>query len=356
MNPTISDQTNPQNNIKLPVLKLLQYTVLIAAILYFGKTLFVPLSFAILISCILYPICSWMEKKGIPRSLSIGLALGILVLLIAGIVYLLFKQIVSFSHEWSELKLKLVEALNNLTSFLIRNLNVSLDQQKKWLEKITDNMGSHLFSFAQNAFYSLSVGSVFLILIPVISALILYHRQQFLKVIYGLFPAGKKDAVHGILHDVIHTYYSFIKGMLLVYLIVGTLNSIGLYLIGIPHPVLFGFMASVLTFIPYVGIIVASLLPISVAWLEYDSIWYPLGVIMIFTFVQYLEANIIFPMAVSSRLKINSLVTIVAIIAGGILWGASGMILFIPFLGILKLIADKAEGMGVVAAMLGTGK
>jgi len=59
----------------------------------------------------------------------------------------------------------------------------------------------------------------------------------------------------------------------------------------------------ILTIVPDVGIIAGSLLPIAMAWITYDSIWYPLGIAGIFTFVQYREANVIFPIAVSSRLK-----------------------------------------------------
>jgi predicted PurR-regulated permease PerM len=141
--------------------------------------------------------------------------------------------------------------------------------------------------------------------------------------------------------------------MALVYLIVGILNSVGLYLLSIPHAFLFGFIASILTFIPYIGIIVASLLPISIAWLTFNSIWYPIGVIAIFAFVQYLEANLIFPLVVSNRLKINALVTILAIVAGGLVWGVSGMILFIPFLGILKLVADRTPSLKTLSILLG---
>ena len=72
---------------------------------------------------------------------------------------------------------------------------------------------------------------------------------------------------------------------------------------------------------------VASLLPITVSWITFNSIWYPLGVIAIFAVVQYLEANVIFPWAVSQKLNLNTLFTIIAVIAGGIIWGAAGMIL-----------------------------
>jgi predicted PurR-regulated permease PerM len=152
----------------------------------------------------------------------------------------------------------------------------------------------------------------------------------------------------------IKAYYNFIKGMAIVYIVVGSLNSAGLLLLGVPHAILFGFIASILTFVPYVGIIVGSLLPITMAWITYDSVWYPVGVIGIFSFVQYLEANVIFPLAVSSRLNVNTLVMLLAIFAGGILWGMPGMILFVPFVGIAKLIADHNPKWKTISMILGT--
>lgn len=144
--------------------------------------------------------------------------------------------------------------------------------------------------------------------------------------------------------------------MIGVYILVGILNSIGLAIIGIPYPILFGFTASILTFIPYVGIMVSSLLPITVAWITFNSIWYPIGVVIVFAVVQILEAYIIFPYAVGSRLKINTLAILVMIIAGGILWGAAGMILFIPFISIVKLIADRTESLKSLSLLLSDGK
>ena len=128
--------------------------------------------------------------------------------------------------------------------------------------------------------------------------------------------------------------------MILVYLFVGVLNSLGLLALGIRHAILFGFITAIMTIIPYIGIFVSALLPISMAIITKDSIWYPLGVIGVFAFVQYLEANLIFPKVVAAELNISTWATLVAIIAGGIIWGISGMILFVPFVGLLKIITD----------------
>jgi predicted PurR-regulated permease PerM len=72
--------------------------------------------------------------------------------------------------------------------------------------------------------------------------------------------------------------------MFIVYAIVGVLNSLGLLLLGVPHAIFFGFVAAILTFIPYVGIMVGALLPMAMAWITFNSIWYAVGVAAIFCF------------------------------------------------------------------------
>jgi predicted PurR-regulated permease PerM len=92
------------------------------------------------------------------------------------------------------------------------------------------------------------------------------------------------------------------------------------------------------------------------SWITYNSIWYPFSVIALFALVQYLEANLIFPLAVSNKLHLNALVTLIAILLGGLLWGVAGMILFVPFLAIAKLIADNHPDLKAWSILLGTSK
>ncbi len=335
---------------RFSVLEILQLIVLTGIILYFGRTLLIPLSFATLISFILYPICKWLEKKGVNKSISIVFSIVLISGLIGAIFYLLFSQLIEFTFEWQIFKAKIIEAHNKLSILIAEQFGVSSESQLAFIKKSIGNV--QLIQLLQNTAYSLSESAFYVLLIFIFSALILFYRKLLTNVLYRLFPSDKKTIIHEILVETIHAYYSFMKGMLLVYLIVGTLNSIGLYIVGIPHPILFGFIASILTFIPYVGIMIASLLPITVSWIEFNSIWYPIGVIVVFTIVQLLEAYIIFPIAVGGRLRINTLVIIVMIVLGGILWGAAGMILFIPFISIVKLIADRTESLSVLSILL----
>ncbi|NEM97237.1 AI-2E family transporter [Pontibacter burrus] len=338
---------------KVNWLKLLQFIVLGGVVLYVGRSLFVPLSFSLLISFVLYPICRWLESKGWPRWIAIGLCLLVLLVIFVGLGWLLFNQLLRLIDEWPNLQHKLLNAYQDLSLYLEQTVGIKVSRQAVWLEGLSNNLGANLLGMLRDVVYTSAVSVVLVVLIPLYVALILFNREQLAKALFSLFPASEYNKIRTILHETITTYYNFIKGMAIVYVIVGTLNTLGLLILGVPHALFFGVVASILTFIPYVGITIGAILPMTVAWITYDSAWYPMGVVIVFAVVQYLEANLIFPWAVSYRLQVNMLFTLLAIVAGGILWGASGMILFIPFLAILKLIADKHESMKPISILLG---
>jgi len=331
----------------------LQIIVYGSLILYFGRTLFVPLSFALLISFVLYPVCRWLEQKGFGRLPAILVSITGLMLAALLIVFLLISQFFGFVEEWPLISEKLIMAINDFRLFLETSWGFSMTAQNRILESITEQSGSTIVQVLRHIFSASAFSLVMLILVPVYAVLILFYRKMWLVILTRIFSSEKKEKVHEMISLTIQSYYSFIKGMAIVYLIVGVLNSIGLLLLGVPHAILFGFIVAILTFIPYVGIIIGSLLPIAMAWITFDSVWYPVGVVAIFTFVQYLEANIIFPLAVSRKLNVNTLIMLLAIFAGGIVWGMAGMILFVPFAGIARLIADHNPRWKTWALILG---
>lgn len=349
--PTIIDADK-----KISAIEFLQYFVLITLVLYFGKLIFIPLSFALLISFILYPICRWFEKKGISPTIAIGISLLMVFLLMISILGLLIFQIKEFILEWEPFKTKLLEAINQISIFISQYFNITNTEQISFFENLINHSENQVLAILESSFYSFSHTLYYAIIIPVFTALILFHRSMFTDALLHFFPLKQKEKILEILMETINAYHNFIKGMLAVYLIVGILNSIGLLIIGIPHPFMFGFIAAILTFIPYVGIMISALLPIAISWITFDSVWYPIGVIAIFSIVQILEAYIIFPYVVGNRLKINTLIIIIMITLGGILWGAAGMILFIPFTSIIKLIADRTESLKAISILLGDGK
>jgi predicted PurR-regulated permease PerM len=335
------------------VSRTLFYIVFGGCILYFGRALFIPLSYGLFIALLLYPLCRRLETYRISRPVSILLALVLLFALLGLIVFLLIRQIAALQELWPGLQVKIQETFAKILNYLEHDLNISRVQGRQWLNQGLENSLGSLFGLMGSALSQSVTSLVNFLLIPIYTFLILYYRAQFARALTLMMSRRLQPQMQSIMREAVHSYGEFIKGMLMVYLIVGIMNSLGLLLLGIPNALLFGFIASILTFIPYVGILIASLLPIAVSWSLYDSVWYPLGVVGIYTLVQYLEANLIFPWAVSQRVNLNTLATLVIIVAGGILWGASGMILFIPFAAILRLVADKVEGGEILILLLG---
>ncbi|GAA3934125.1 AI-2E family transporter [Chitinophaga oryziterrae] len=334
--------TSP-NKTTAPLARYVQIIFFGAAILYFGKTLFIPLFFGLLVAMVMYPVCKKLERKGCSRALSTTLSLTIVGLLFAMLLGLLIWQVMVFWHDWPQIAGKLEILIFGLQAWISDQLGIGLAVQTGWLQNMVMNAGN-LVSGMLRGTISTTINICFMLfMIPVFAALFLYHRHVFVQYLRLVVGPAYKIRLDVILQQVIDTYFNYIKGMILVYIIVGALNSAGLLALGVRHALLFGMLTAIMTIIPYIGIIVSALLPISVAWTTKESIWYPLGVIAVFSFVQYLEANLIFPKVVGAQLNVSTWSTLVAILAGGILWGVSGMVLFIPFVAILKIVTDHVD-------------
>jgi len=246
------------------LLKYLQYIVFGSAILYFGRDIFIPLSFAMLISFVLYPVCLWLERKGFGKLTAIVTAITFLILLGLLLLALLVFQFISFLDEWPGIQSKLSMALTEVSE-TITSLGLSKEEQGEMISKVTDQSGGNILSLIKSTLSASVFSIVMLVLVPVYSILILYYRQYWMKILGRIFPAERSEALREMITLTVKAYYDFIKGMALVYIVVGSLNSVGLLLLGVPHAILFGFIASILTFIPYVGIIIGSLLPIGLS-------------------------------------------------------------------------------------------
>jgi predicted PurR-regulated permease PerM len=112
-------------------------------------------------------------------------------------------------------------------------------------------------------------------------------------------------------------------------------------------------MGALLNTIPYIGGIIATGLAMIVAFVTTDAITYPLLVLGLFVVIQLIDNNFIVPIIVASRVKINALISVIAVLVGGSLWGISGMFLSIPLVAILKVICDHVESLKPWGLLLG---
>jgi predicted PurR-regulated permease PerM len=105
--------------------------------------------------------------------------------------------------------------------------------------------------------------------------------------------------------------------------------------------------------LPYIGGLIAIALPILIATVTSDGYLTQLWIIIAYLIIQFVDNNFLVPYIVSSKVKINALISILAVLMGGALWGVAGMFLSIPLVGILKIIFDRVEGMQPWGELLG---
>jgi predicted PurR-regulated permease PerM len=146
---------------------------------------------------------------------------------------------------------------------------------------------------------------------------------------------------------------SYLSGLIIVIVILAIMNSVGLLILGVQPAIFLGILAALLNIIPYIGVLIGSLIPVAIALLTSDSIITPILVFAVFSFNQFVENNFLTPKIVGSKISVNPFATIVFILLGGMIWGVGGMILFIPLLGVLKVVFDHFEPLYPWAYLIG---
>jgi predicted PurR-regulated permease PerM len=310
----------------------------------------VPILISILLSILVLPITMQLQGKGIDKIPSIIVTLILFLGLIAGVLYISFSQISDMIDMWPTFQRKSHQMLNELRNWMGTTFGYTDQTEINELENMPSTLIKNNSSTALLKTTSILAD---LALIPLYMFFILYYRHFFCNFLYIILGKKEKLRVNQVLlriYDVVHNY---LVGLFTVMVIVGALNTIGLLALGIKYAVFFGFFASLLLLIPYIGVIIGSLLPIIMALVTKDSPMYALGVGGLFLFVQFIEGNFITPYIVGSKISINPLMAIIALLLGGMLWGISGMVLALPMIAILKVILDQSDRLKAFGYVLG---
>jgi len=294
------------------------------------RSIIIPIAFAVLFSLVLNPIAHRIEKRT-GRILSITIVLVGALLMLALLVWFIVSQLKDLATSLPGLEEKFFTAVLATNQYIEAQFNISTDEQTAMMADGLKNLSVYLGELV----YSTSYLLYFFIQVPIYIFLFLLYREKF-KEFFLAFNSGggelkwKKD-IDGVVRG-------YISGLAIVVIIAGTLNSIGLLALGIDHAIFFGFLSGALTLIPYVGITIGATLPALLALLTKDSAWYAVGVIGVHAVVQFLEGNFITPKITGSKISVNALAAILALLIGNLLLGIAGMILAVPAVGILKIL------------------
>lgn len=323
-------------------------------VLYVGQPIIVPLLFALLLAILLDPIVKFLTRKGLPRVLNIALAVLVAMAAILGLAYFIATQAAHFSETLPELKSKLKEMGEQVQGWVQDTAHVKASEVDEALEKVKTESMEKGGAMVGKTLATVGTLFGFFFLLPVFTFLTMLYKDLFLTFLSKLFPPRNHDALDDVLGQTKGVVQSYLIGLLFEAVIVTVLSWVGLLLIGVKYALLMAVLAAVLNLIPYIGMIVATLLPMLVALATKDATA-ALWVLGAYSAVQFIDNNLIVPMVVASRVQINALMSIIVVMIGGTLWGIPGMFLAIPMLAIIKVIFDRVPALEPFGYLLGGG-
>jgi predicted PurR-regulated permease PerM len=327
--------------------------VLLTIILYFVKDIIVPLVFSIIIAIVLHPFVSFQVKHKINRILAISISLLVTFIILASFAMLVFSQARQFSESWPILVERFTDLLNQFISGISGYLGVDSQNIHEWLTKSIHELLNLSNEAIGNTLMTVGSGVVVMLLLPVYIFLLLFYEPLILDFIRRLSEGSNQGQISEIVTQTKTVVQRYLIGLIVETVLVATLQIITLFTLGIEYAILLGIIGALLNLVPYLGGIVAVALPMMVALVTKTNGWYPIYILIIYYVIQLIDNNYFVPVIVASKVKINALFSIIAVIVGNSLWGIPGMFLSIPVLAIVKLIFDHIESLKPWGFLLG---
>lgn len=327
----------------------------LVAVLWLTRDLVVPLLFALLLAILLDPLVKVFTRWGLKRELGIALAVTLAMLMLAAVGYFVVTQAANFSSAIPELKGKIQETGRQIEDWLRDSSTMQPEELHSAVAKVKEEgMDSGGIILGKTL---TTVGALFgfFFLLPVFTFLIIHYKPLFHNFLTMLFPREEQEALNDVLGETKSVVQSFLVGRMVQTIILVGMNWLGLVLIGVPYALLLGLLGALMNLVPYIGMIVATCITVLVAFALVDltaAIW----VLAVFSLIQFIDNQFLTPLVVGARVQINALFSIVAVIAGGLLWGIPGMFLAIPLFGILKVVFDRVPELEPWGYVLGTGE
>lgn len=326
---------------------------LIILMMHEGKTVLIPLFFSVLISLMLLPLTSWLERRKLPRSLAACISILLLITFLTGIGYLLGAQIADFSQDLPQLGVRMQAWILNLQNSVAARYGLDVSRQMEYLSNLSADVARYVSFIAQTLVLAVTGFMIWTIFVFIFVYFILTHRTLLKNFVTCLFQRKDQPRVAEILSETRLLANGYVLGLLIEMVIVAIANCTAFFIFGIRYALLLGILAAVLNIIPYIGIYTATAIA-AVVTLSNSTPNHALVVIVILLVIHFIDANILMPRIIGARVKMNPLITIIAVLTGSLVWGIAGTFLAIPLVGMLKIIFERVDGLRPWAMLMGT--
>lgn len=320
-----------------------------------GKEVLDPLIFGFLFAILLYPVARFLENKiRLPRAVAGLMAILLLVTFIGGILYAVGSQISNLASDWPQLRGQVHQSLGDLRDWIQSAFHINASKQMSYVNNTTRKIMSSSADVLGTTFGAVSSLMLFYTFILIFTFFILLYRKLLIHFIVWVFSDDYEPIVHDIVENVQSILRQYILGLMLEMFVVACMACTAFWIIDIKYAVLLGLIVALFNLIPYIGIFTAlllsSLITFATGGIQHTA-WVAVSVIAIHA----VDANILLPTIVGSKVKLNALITFLGIILGEMIWGLSGMFLSIPIMAIFKIIFDRVHSLKPWGYLLGSG-
>jgi predicted PurR-regulated permease PerM len=338
--------------------------------LYFAQTIVIPLTLAALLTFLLSPLVTKLEKW-IGRIVSILLIVIVVFSTIGFAGYVFIRQLILFGSNFQNYKeniQKKIQAFQfpqweifNRLGHTLENLKEELFGESKAVDahtkvspidvKLIDLSSSftNIAEWFSSSFFNI-LGSAGIVLLLVIFMLL--HREDIRGRIIKLIGQGRISSTTSTMDDASDRVYDYLFRQFIVNIGFGICVSSGLYLIGVPNAILWGCFAGILRFIPYIGSWIAAIIPIAISFIITDTWSVPLLTISFFIILEIITAYVIEPFYYSVGTGVSSFALILAAIFWTWLWGPIGLLLSTPLTVCLVVIGQHMTNMKFLSVLL----
>jgi predicted PurR-regulated permease PerM len=241
------------------------------------------------------------------------------------------------------------ELTRNFTDFLTERFPTLLVEGSTLRTSITSigvtvqERGGELLNTALASAASLLNILLLFVIVPVVAVYLLLDWDRMVAQIDSLLPRDHAPVIRSLARDIDKTLASFIRGMGTVCLILGTYYAIALMLVGLQFGLVVGFIAGLVTFIPYLGAMLGGVLAIGLALFQFWGDWVSIGLVAaIFVLGQVLEGNFLTPKLVGNSVGLHPVWLILALSMFGSMFGFVGMLAAVPIAAALGVVARFA--------------
>ncbi|KIN64365.1 Membrane protein [Sulfitobacter noctilucicola] len=331
----------------LPIREQLKYwgiaAIVVMVALWFMGDVLMPFLLGGAIAYFLDPVADRLERMGLSRALATALItfVGILVFVLLALLVIptLINQSISLVKIAPDLFSDFTAFLNERFPTLLEE-GSTLQTSLLSIGTAIQERGGQVLETALSSFASIINVMVLFVIVPVVAVYLLLDWDRMVAAIDTLLPRDHAPTIRHLAREIDNTLASFIRGMGTVCLILGTYYAIALMLVGLQFGLVVGFIAGVVTFIPYLGALLGGALAIGLALFQFWGDWVSIGLVGgIFVLGQVIEGNVLTPKLVGDSVGLHPVWLILALSVFGTLFGFVGMLVAVPLAAALGVLA-----------------